>query len=168
MSNDIIVGILGIAAAIVGTVSGFAISKMSDSITAKRERKRYQILLRFKLATITVMINNIISHINLCEKITNQENFTIIEEFLLRNDIKEEISKLEYLTEKSIKFNFDEKENEYLKNLIHLKFGINQLLYSGMIHAKEPIPDEKPYLLKLLNEISKDLDNLSNYFSQNK
>ena len=168
MSDDIVVGILGITAAIIGTFSGFAISKISDSITAKRERKRYQILLRFKLTTITVMINTIISRVNLCDKITDQESFTVIEDVLLKNDIKEEISKLESLTEKAIKFNFDKKENECLAKLIHLKFGVNQLLYSGTIHAKEPIPDEKPYLLKLLTEISKDLDYLSDYHSQYK
>ena len=166
MSDDIIVGILGIAAAIVGTFTGFAISKISDSITATRERKRYQILLRLKLATITVMINTIISRVNLCDKITDQDSFTIIEDLLRENDIKEEISKLESLNEKVIKFNFDEKENEYLVKLMHLKFGVNHLLYSGTIHAKEPIPDEKPHLMKLLTGIYEDLDYLSSYHSQ--
>ena len=161
MSNDIIVGLFGVFSA----GFGFAISKISDSITAKRERKRYQILLRFKLATISLMIKNIINKVNLCDKITDQECFTIIEDFLLKNDIKEEISKLESLTKKSIKFNFDKKENDYLAKLIHLKFGINQLLYSGTIHAKEPIQDEKRDLVKLLTDISKDLDYLSDYHS---
>jgi hypothetical protein len=166
MSDYIIVGFFGIVAAIAGTFSGIAISKILDRNTAKRERRRYQILLRFKLALLTMMIDNIISKVNGCEKITNQESFTIIEEFLVNNDIKEEISNLESLTEKSIKFNFDEKEEEYLGKLIRLKFGVNQLLYSGTIHAKEPISDEKPYLLNLLTQISKDLGYLSDYHSQ--
>jgi hypothetical protein len=164
MTDEIIVGLFALG----GTLFGFLLSKISDSITAERGRKRYQILLRFKLNTIKAMIKKIIDHVNRCDKITDQESFTIIEELLLRNDIKKEISKLESLTEKAIKFNFDEKEDEYLVKLIHLKFGINQLLYSGTIHAKEPIPDEKPDLMKLLTEIYNDVEYLSNYHSQNK
>jgi hypothetical protein len=167
MGDDIIIGIFGVAAAIVGAFSGVAILKIWDSITATRERKRYRTLLRIKLTVITVMINNLTITVNRADKI-QKEDFTIINEFLLRNGINEDISTLESLTEKSFKFNFDEKENEYLAKLIHLKFGVNQLLYSETLHAKEPIPDEKGQLLTLLTEISNDLRYILEYVSKYK
>jgi hypothetical protein len=153
-------GLLGVLSIIFGTILGFSLSKISDIITAKRQKQRYQNLLRFKSNSIKLLINNIKKHVNKTDRITNQQSLTIIEEFLLKNDIKEEISKLESISEKIVKSNYDEKERSYFDILARLKFNINFLLNISTIHTDDP-KDEKPLLLNLLNDISNDLDLLS-------
>lgn len=153
-------GFLGILGAIFGTILGFSLSKISDIITAKREKKRYQNLLQFKLNSIKEIVNNIKKQVDKADKVADQQSLEIIEEFLLKNDIKEEISKIESISEKIVKSNYDEKERVYFAILARLKFSINFLLNLRTIHINDP-KDEKPLLMELLTGISNDIDLLS-------
>ena len=130
MVDDVIVGgIFGIVGTIVGAFVGFVLLKISDINTAKQEKKRYQNLLRFKSDSVKKKIDNIIKNVNKSEKIADLESLRIIEEFLLKNDIKEEISNLESITDKIVKSNYDEKEKVYFEILGRLKYSINYLLH---------------------------------------
>jgi hypothetical protein len=160
MTDDLIVGYLGIIGTLLGAILGFAISKISDIITAKREKQRYQNLIGVKSNSINMLIKNIKKHVDNVVRITSQEDLVIIEEFLLKNDIKEEILKLESISEKIVKFSYCEKEKSYFEILTRLKFNINFLLNLRTIHSNEP-KDEKQLLLKVLTEISNDLELLS-------
>jgi hypothetical protein len=153
-------GFLGILGTIFGIILGFSLSKISDIITAKREKQSYQNLLRFKSNSIKALINNIKNHVDKSEMITDQQSLTIVEEFLLKNDIKEEISKLESIAEKIIKSNYEGNERLYFDILARLKFNINFLLNLSTIHTNDP-QDEKPLLMNLLKDVSNDLDLLS-------
>jgi hypothetical protein len=157
MSNDVIVGFFGVLC----TIIGFALSKISDIISAKLERQRNQKLLRFKLPIIKVKIDTLLRQVNQLERITDQESLIMIKEFVLENDIKEEISKLEPIADNIVTSNYNEKERDYFISLGRLKANLNYLLYLSRIHIDEPHRDEKPVLLQLLTAISKDIDYLS-------
>lgn len=157
MSDD---GILGILGTILGAILGFTLSKISDIITAKRERRRYQNLLRFKFSSIKVKIDCITEHVNRVDKITDQKSLTAIQNFILGNDIKEEITKLESIADKFVISNYDENDSEYFNRLARLKGNLNFLINLSRIHNDDP-QDEKPLLIELLTSISQDIVYLS-------
>ncbi|WP_321507050.1 hypothetical protein [uncultured Methanoregula sp.] len=160
MTDDITIALLSILGTAIGVFLGFGLTKFNDIKTAKRERQRNQNLLRFKSNSIKEMIDTIIKQVNKSEKIADLESLIIIEDFLLNNDIKEEISKLESIMDKIVKSDYDDKDRLYLSIILRIKASINYLLYLKTIHIHEP-DDEKPSLIEILTTTSKDLDYLS-------
>jgi hypothetical protein len=157
MGDDAIVGILGILATILGTILGFALSIIWDFIKTKRERQRCQNLLRFKLYSIREKIDDVNDYVDLFDKITDQKDLTKIQKFLFDNGTKEEISKVESITDKIVNSNYNKKERLYFAALARLKKNLNFLLTLESIPTNDS-QDKKPLLNERLPQIYLDID----------
>jgi len=160
MGDDVFVGYLGIIGTIIGVIIGFGLSKISDLITAKRERQRNKNLLYFKLCSLKTKIATITECVNRLDKITDQKSITAMNNFLVGQNIREEISKLESVTDKIVNSNYNESDRVFFARVADLKFHFDFLLNLNRIHNDDP-QDEKPSIILSLKAISEDIDYLS-------
>jgi len=155
MSDEIIIGIF----TLLGTILGFSLTKISDIITAKRERRRNQLNFSFKLAIVCGTMKTLKTEVNESKKITNQCDLEKIRTILMTLNLKDELSKLDVLFEKSVNPNLKNPE-------IFAQFGGLNILANNLQILTEiksdNFQDLKPGLLSILSEIIIIIEDINN------
>jgi hypothetical protein len=96
MSDELIT--VGIT--ILSTFFGFALVKVSDWLTTRKERKQTQAILIFKLYKLRATISAIRDDIQKLDKITQLHESKLIHEVLIKSEVQKEFLKVEPLFEK--------------------------------------------------------------------
>ncbi len=153
MSDEIILGIF----TLLGTILGFVLTKLTDFFRERKEKRRYHTRFMIKLSSIRGILLNIKSVAEKMDKITTQNELGNIRIFLLSIDLKEELSKMELILEKSI--SVDITKSDILLRFEKLQSGINNLLILNDIHT-EKFEDIKPSIISLTTMIDLVIDGL--------
>lgn len=154
MTDEIIVGIF----TLLGTILGFCLTKLSDFITTKREKRRSQLIFTAKLVLIQQIITNVKTTTEKSEKITNQNELKKVLGIMTGSNLKNEFSKLEPLYERSITLNF--KKIDVYGDFMALSMAINNLL-SLYNFTSDDFVDIKPEVLRITSEILKIIDTMT-------
>jgi hypothetical protein len=153
MSDEIIIGIF----TILGTVLGFGLTLLYDFFRERKEKRKYHTRFMIKLSNISGILLNIKSATEKMDRITTQTELKNIRVFLLSVNLKDELSKMEILLEKSI--SVDMTKSDILLRFEKLQSGINSLLILNDIHA-DKFEDIKPNIIAMTTMIGPVIDEL--------
>jgi len=158
MSDEILVGIFTLLGAIIGTVLGFCLTILYDFFRERKERRKYHTRFMIKLSNLRGTLWNIKIAAEKMEIITTQRELQNIRVFLIGVNLKEELSKMELILEKSI--SVDMTKSDILLRFEKLNSGINSLLaLLNDVHA-DKFQNIKPNIITVTTMIDQVIDEL--------
>jgi hypothetical protein len=159
MDDAIITGIF----TLLGTILGFGLLKISDIIKEKNEREKNQTLLIFKLVEMRTTMNTMKEESEKLIEITNLEDLDKIRDILTKHDIRDAISKIEMLFEKTI--TPDIKNPNLFTLLAKLRIILNdfltiQLVDEKQLNGNQLAMNSKSIIINKLSEIISTIDEI--------
>ena len=147
MTDDVTVGLLSILGTAIGVFLGFGLTKLNDSITAKRKLRTYQIQLMQRLMNVEATIRTLEDFAKKLDKITTKNDLESFQKILVMTEIKDELKKIETLLEKFTLPDFNKSTT--FSDFAILKVNINNLLIDFSQNT-ENFADIKPELISNL------------------
>jgi hypothetical protein len=126
------------------TFFGFALVKIYDWHTARKERQRTRAILNYKLYKLREILKAIRDEIQKFDKITKLQELELIREVLLRSEFQKEFPKMELLFEKLFVPNI--KNPDIFVHFSNLNIYVDHLLGIGNVRNAD-FPDQKPAIM---------------------